>query len=107
MYAADGSGDIGHSSVGADDVVVIALLHAVVAQETQLFGEARVIGGDHAALTRCHVLGGVERECAEDAKATDRLSLPCRAVSLGGIFDERNPLAAQKSAIVPAAAGWP
>ena len=40
---ADGGGDIGHAEVVADDVVVVAHLHAVLAQQPDPLGQLAVV----------------------------------------------------------------
>jgi hypothetical protein len=62
LYAADRCVDVRHSTVEADNLVLVLPLHALVAVEAH--HPLQLGSGDrhHPALTRCHVLGGVERE---------------------------------------------
>ena len=76
----DGGGDVGQPEVVAEDLVVVALAHALVAVEPDPVGQAVVVGGDEAALAGRHVLRAVQAERAvpEAARPAGRgTSAPC------------------------------
>ena len=88
LNAADGGVDVGHAVVEADELVGVALLHALVADHAGLAGHLGIGGGDHAALTGGHVLGRVEREGAEGAEGADVLAVDGGGVGLGTVLEE-------------------
>ena len=88
----DGRVDIGHPVVEAHDLVGVAPLHALVAQEANGSGDLGVGGDDHASLPARHVLGREETERCRHAPGTDRHSVQCRRVRLAGVLDDRQPV---------------
>ena len=85
---ADAGVDIGHPEVVADDLVVIADPHPVLAREPDAVGQFRVGGGHHPALAGGHVLGRVEAEAAGSPGAGPALA-DRRPVTLRSILHQR------------------
>ncbi len=84
--------DVGQPEVVAEDLVVVALAHALRAVETDEVSEAVVIRGDEAALAGGHVLGAVEAERTVP-EGTGPSAAECRAVGLARVLDDDRPVA--------------
>ena len=80
--------NVGHAVVETNVLVGVTLLHALVAEHGSLASDLRVGGGDHATLTRGHVLGRVEGEGAEGTEGTDVLAVDAGGVSLGAVLED-------------------
>jgi len=92
LCKADAGVDIGHAEVVAEHVVVVAHLHAVLAQQVNPFGERGVGGGDHAALTGGHVLGRIEAERAGTPRSAEA-AVDRGAVRLRRVLDDLQAMA--------------
>ena len=63
-------------------------LDAVIAKPAQLFGEVRVVGGDHPALPCGDVLDRMEAERGEVAQAPDPPAVPFRSQGVRRVLDD-------------------
>ena len=70
--------------------MIIALTHAVLADDATGLRNIRVIGGDDSALSGCNVFGGVERKCA-GTETADACPFVFGAVGLAGVFNHQQP----------------
>src|ERR1035438_2898882 len=85
----DGALEAVHAGVPADLIMVVAALHAVLAESADPLGQLAGIGGDHAGVAGgAQVLGGIKAEGGDVAEAPGFHSVPLGAVGLGGVFDE-------------------
>ena len=92
LAQADGRGDVGQAEVVAEDLVVVALAHALVPVEPDPVGQAVVVRGDEAALAGRHVLRAVQAERAVP-EAADPAAPELGAVRLAGILHDRQAVA--------------
>ncbi|CAB4851263.1 unannotated protein [freshwater metagenome] len=92
LHAADRRVHVGHPRIEADDLVLVALFHALVAQQPDSTSKRLVDTRHHSTLTGGHVLRRVEREHRELAERPDGLPLPGRRVRLRGILVDREPM---------------
>ena len=80
-----------HPEVAADQVMVVARLHAVRAQQARPFRQGIVVGREQAGVAkRAKILAREKREAAECAQAADRPGVAGRADCLRGVLDDRN-----------------
>ena len=95
LREADGGRELVHAVVEAEAVVlepVARVRAALVRERAHLRGERGVVGRDHAALPRRHLLVGVEREHRGRAGAADALAAALAADGLAGVLDDREPV---------------
>src|SRR5438552_792654 len=77
------------TAVRADRVVFVFASCAVVAQQTQAFGDFGILRGDRAAVAECaEVLSGIEAETGTVAEAADAPAAITRPVRLSGVLDD-------------------
>ena len=88
LDATDGGVNVGHAVVEADDLVLVALLHPLVARQAHPPDEGGVAAGDHPSLAAGHVLGRVEGEGGEGTEGADRPPVQARPVGLRGVLEE-------------------
>ena len=88
----DGRLDLVQARVVSDDRVVIAGRLSVLAERSELLGEAIVARGDAPRFTvRAEILGAVEREAVHAAASACPLAVVEEsAVRLRGVFDDRD-----------------
>ena len=65
---------------------------SLVGERAQERGERGVVGRDHAALARRHLLVGVEGEDRRGARAADLAAAVLAADGLAGVLDDRQPV---------------
>ena len=92
LLGADRALDISHAVVEADGGVLVLRGLAVGAEGADLVEQVLVVGGDHAALARGHVLGGVEGVGDGVAEGSDAACLVGREVGLGSVVDDGEAL---------------
>ena len=88
LAQADRGGDVGQPEVVAEDLVAVALAHALVPVEPDPVGQPVVVGGDEAALAGRHVLRAVQAE-RPVPEAADPATVELGAVRLAGVLDDR------------------
>src|SRR5229473_7953120 len=84
LYQSNCRLDFCHAQIVPHRGMVVAFLLPVAAQQTHLFSNGRIVGGDHATFASCHVSSRIERETA-GAKATNGLAIYCCSMCLAGI----------------------
>ena len=78
------------AAVQADDLVIVARLHAVRAQQFQLGGQIVAIGRQQSAVSHAaEIFGGIETEAADVAQRAGVAAGVFGADRLAGIFDDR------------------
>ena len=108
LDAADGGVQVSHAGVEADDLVLVLLLHALVAQQPELVLDAGVRRRDHAALAGGHVLRRVQAEHGEGAEAADLFAVEACSVRLGCVLDRAaSPRSAASRPRPSTSKGWP
>src|SRR3989442_1548473 len=93
LYSAigyDGRRDFRHPIVETDEDVLVLRRLAVVPEEAGSLRDAVVVGDDHAAFARRHVLRRVEGEARGVAEVARLLAVVLRAGGLGRVLDYRD-----------------
>ncbi len=93
LHTPNGGVDVCHTGIESNNLVLVPLFHALVAEQSRLPGNFIIGRCDHSAFARCHVLGWVEREDARNTKCPNRGSIQRCHVRLGRIFDDQQIMA--------------
>src|SRR5207247_3280394 len=91
LGSTDGCGDFRHPEVVAEDVMVISLSGAMLAEHPDLLGDPVVISGDHPAFAGRDVLRRIEGKGGVNPESAGFAAVDSRPMRLTRVLDQYHP----------------